>query len=110
MAARIVRMICGIAAAPANFRLAAVPSPNVSGGVRWPQRVTVTLDDDLDGRPADQTVRFAVGGASYEIDLSRKNAAAFGKQLAPFIEHARKAGRAQPGRPARTTAGRQRSG
>jgi hypothetical protein len=23
------------------------------------QRVTVTLDDDLDGGPADQTVRFA---------------------------------------------------
>jgi len=74
------------------------------------QRVTVTLDDDLDGGPADQTVRFAVGGASYEIDLSKKNAAAFRKQLAPFIEHARKAGRAQPRRPARTTASRQRSG
>ncbi len=60
------------------------------------QRVTVILEDDLDGGPADQTVRFAVGGAAYEIDLSKKNAAAFRKQLAPFIEHARKAGRAQP--------------
>jgi len=74
------------------------------------QRVTVALEDDLDGGPADQTVRFAFGGADYEIDLSKKNAAAFRKQVAPFIEHARKAGRHQPARPARTVASRQRSG
>jgi hypothetical protein len=74
------------------------------------QKVTVALEDDLDGGPADETVRFAFGGAAYEIDLSRKNAAAFRQQLAPFIEHARKAGRAQPRRPARTAAARQRSG
>jgi hypothetical protein len=43
-------------------------------------------------------VRYAVEGADYEIDLSAKNATAFCKQLAPRIEHARRAGRA-PGRP-----------
>jgi hypothetical protein len=32
------------------------------------------------------------------------------KQFAPFIEHARKAGRGQPRRPGRTAASRQRSG
>jgi hypothetical protein len=74
------------------------------------QRVTVALEDDLDGGPADETVRFAFGGADYEIDLSKKNAAAFRKKFAPFVEHARKAGRAQPRRPARTVASRQRSG
>ena len=74
------------------------------------QRVTVTLEDDLDGGPADQTVRFAFGGAAYEIDLSKRNAAAFRKQLAPFIEHARKTGRGQPRRPARAAASRPRSG
>ena len=74
------------------------------------QRVTVTLEDDLDGGPADQTMRFAFGGAEYEIDLSAKNGTAFRKQLAPFIERARKTGRAQPRRPARTAASRQRSG
>ena len=73
------------------------------------QRVTVALEDDLDGGPAAETVRFAFDGAEYEIDLSKKNAAAFGKQLAPYIEHARKAGRAQPRRGGRTSAGRQRS-
>jgi Lsr2 len=74
------------------------------------QRVTVTLEDDLDGGPADETVRFGFGGADYEIDLSTKNAVAFRKQLAPFIEHARKAGRAQRHRSARSAAGRLRSG
>jgi hypothetical protein len=71
------------------------------------QRVTVTLEDDLSGGPAEETVRFAFAGADYEIDLSTKNATAFRKKLAPFIEHARKAGRRQPGRAA---ASRQRSG
>jgi len=74
------------------------------------QRVTVALEDDLDGGPADETVRFAFGAADYEIDLSKKNAAAFRKKLAPFVEHARKAGRAQPRRASRTAASRQRSG
>ena len=74
------------------------------------QRVTVALEDDLDGGPADETLRFAFGGSDYEIDLSKKNAAAFRKQLAPFVEHARRAGRAQPRRTSRTAASRQRSG
>jgi len=80
------------------------------GEVEMAQRVTVALEDDLDGGPADETLRFAFGGADYEIDLSKKNAAAFRKQLAPFVEHARKAGRAQSRRPSRTAASRQRSG
>ena len=53
-------------------------------------------------------MRFAFDGTGYEIDLNAKNAAAFGKQLAPYLEHARRAGRAQPRRPGR--ANRQRSG
>jgi len=72
------------------------------------QKVTVSLEDDLTGGPAKQTVRFAFDGTDYEIDLNAKNAAAFGKQLAPYLEHARRAGRAQPRRPGR--ANRQRSG
>ena len=52
---------------------------------------------------------FAVEGTEYEIDLSAKNAATFRKQLAHYIEHARKAGRA-PAPGGRTAASRQRSG
>jgi len=37
-------------------------------------KITVALEDDLDGGPADETVRFAVGGVEYEIDLNKKNA------------------------------------
>ena len=73
------------------------------------QRVIVTLEDDLSGGPADETVRFAFGGAEYEIDLTAKNAKAFRKKLAPFIEHARKAGRGQRRRPGRTASSRERS-
>jgi hypothetical protein len=74
------------------------------------QKMTVALEDDLDGGPADETVRFGLGGADYEIDLSKKNAAAFRRKIAPFIAHARKAGRGQRRRPGRTFAGRGRSG
>ena len=74
------------------------------------QKITVELQDDLDGGPADETVRFGVDSAEYEIDLSKKNAAAFRKKLAPFIDHARKAGRGQRRRPGRTAASRDRSG
>jgi hypothetical protein len=72
-------------------------------------KITVALEDDLDGGPANETVRFGLGRAQYEIDLSKKNARAFRKKLAPFVEHARKAGLGQRRRPARTASSRQRS-
>lgn len=73
-------------------------------------KITVALADDFDGGPADETVRFALGGTRYEIDLNTKHAWVFRKQLAPFVEHARKAGPGQRRRPARTASSRQRSG
>ena len=74
------------------------------------QKITVALEDDLDGGPADETVRFGVGGSEYEIDLSTKNATAFRRQFAPFIEHARRAGRGQRRRPGRPASSREHSG
>lgn len=71
-------------------------------------KITVTLEDDLEGGPAVETVRFGIGGTDYEIDLNKKNAAAFRRKLAPFIEHARRAGHDQRRRAARTAAGRER--
>ena len=73
------------------------------------QKVTVTMEDDLDGGPADETVRFGLGGAEYEIDLSKQNATALRRTLAPFIGHARKAGRGPRRRPGRTASSRERS-
>jgi hypothetical protein len=74
------------------------------------QRVSVELEDDLDGGPADETLRFGLGGSEYEIDLSKKNASRFRRQIAPYIEHSRRAGRGQRRRSARTSSGRERSG
>jgi nucleoid-associated protein Lsr2 len=73
-------------------------------------RVIVELEDDLDGGPADETMRFGLDGTDYEIDLSQKNVRAFRRQLAPFVEQARKAGRAAGRRALRTAASRERGG
>jgi hypothetical protein len=74
------------------------------------QKITVTLEDDLEGGPADQTVRFGLDGAEYEIDLSTSNATAFRERLAPFTQSARKAGRRPRSRSGRSAADRERSG
>ena len=71
-------------------------------------KITVALEDDLDGGPADETVRFMVDGTEYEIDLNKKNAAGLRKKLAPFVEHARRAGRGQRRRAVRSAASRER--
>jgi hypothetical protein len=59
------------------------------------KKVTVVEEivDDLDGGKADATVSFALDGTSYEIDLTNKNAAKLRDTLAPWVGHARKAGR-----------------
>jgi nucleoid-associated protein Lsr2 len=76
--------------------------------VMMAQKITVVLEDDLDGGPADETMQFEIGGSAYEIDLSKKNAAEFRQQLGPFIEHARKAGRGRDRRPVRSASSRER--
>jgi hypothetical protein len=106
----IMGVICGVAAVADDDRCVRCRDTSQLWEVEMAQRVTVALEDDLDGGPADETVRFGLGGAEYEIDLSKKNASAFRKQFMPFIEQARKFGRGQPRRSARTAASRQRSG
>lgn len=54
-------------------------------------KTVVELFDDLDGGRADETVRFALDGVEYEIDLSRANAAALRDVLAEFVSHAHRA-------------------
>ena len=54
------------------------------------QQVIVTVTDDLDGSAADETVRFDLDGAGYEIDLNEKNAAALRKALGRYVAAARK--------------------
>ena len=52
----------------------------------------VEVVDDFDGSPADQTVRFAFNGASYEIDLSREHFEEFAEAIQPYIKAGRKTG------------------
>jgi hypothetical protein len=81
--------------------------PNTSEGIRMAQRVNIVLEDDIDGSEADETVSFALDGATYEIDLSSANAAQLRDSLATYIGHARRAGgRRAAGRPASRATGK----
>jgi hypothetical protein len=52
---------------------------------------TVTrLIDDLDGGEAHETVKFALDGQAYEIDLSSKNASKLRTALAPYLDSAKR--------------------
>ena len=51
------------------------------------------LVDDLDGGDADETVKFALDGIQYEIDLSKKNAAKLRDVIAPYVASGSKVGR-----------------
>lgn len=57
------------------------------------QSTVVYLTDDLDGSDADETVRFALDGKSYEIDLNKKNATAFRRAFKRYVDAGRSAGR-----------------
>lgn len=54
------------------------------------QRVHIVLEDDIDGGTAEETVRFGLDGAMYEIDLSTANAAKLRDVLAPYVGVARR--------------------
>ena len=56
------------------------------------QKVHITLEDDLDGGDASETVSFGLDGRSYEIDLNNKNAKALRDALAKYVGAARRAG------------------
>lgn len=69
------------------------------------QTVKIILEDDLEGGPADETVRFALDGGQYEIDLNSTNATKLRDALRPYVSKARRAsaksGRGATTRPAR---------
>ena len=56
-------------------------------------QTVVQLVDDVDGKPADETVTFGLDGREYEIDLSEKNAKALRTALEPWAGAARRVGR-----------------
>jgi hypothetical protein len=64
------------------------------------QKIQTLFIDELDGSPAEGTVRFALDGTSYEIDLSGEHAQALRGALSRYIDAARRAPGTQ--RPARS--------
>jgi hypothetical protein len=64
-----------------------------SEGKSVAKRTIHVLVDDLDGGEADETVKFAIDGVQYEIDLSKKNAAKIREVLAPYVAVGTRVGR-----------------
>ena len=75
---------------------------NEWNGVHVAQKIQTLFIDDIDGSEAEGTVRFALDGADYEIDLNAKNAEALRKALSRYVEAARRSGGTASRRPARS--------
>ena len=68
------------------------------------QKIQVLFTDDIDGGEAEGTVRFAIDGTDYEIDLSAHHDEELRGIFKNYIAHARKVGgtaRRSAGRAAR---------
>ena len=84
--------------------------PRLPGGLESVP-VTARRQDDIDGGAANETVRFGLGGADYEIDLSTQEH----RRLRQAVRHRSSSMPARRGEfeghaPARSAASRQRSG
>ena len=70
------------------------------------QQIQTLFIDDIDGGPAEGTVRFGLDGTDYEIDLSAAHNEELHKVLSGYVTHARKsAGTARRGPRGRRPAG-----
>ena len=56
------------------------------------QKIQTLFIDDIDGGEAEGTVRFALDGSEYEIDLSAKHSEELHTALGKYVTHARKVG------------------
>jgi Lsr2 len=56
------------------------------------QKIQVLFTDDIDGGEAEGTVRFAIDGTDYEIDLSAQHNEELRGIFKNYIAHARKTG------------------
>jgi hypothetical protein len=65
------------------------------------QKIQTLFIDDLDGSPAEGTIRFGLDGTEYEIDLNEEHAKALRDALARYVGAARRASGAAR-RPARS--------
>ena len=56
------------------------------------QKIQTLFIDDIDGGAAEGTVRFALDGTEYEIDLNAKHSDELRSALGKYVTHARKVG------------------
>jgi nucleoid-associated protein Lsr2 len=56
------------------------------------QKIQTLFIDDLDGSPAEGTVRFGLDGAEYWIDLNEEHAKALRDALASYVSAGRRVG------------------
>jgi hypothetical protein len=56
------------------------------------QKITTLFIDDIDGGEAEGTVRFALDGTEYEIDLNARHGEELRSALGKYVTHARRAG------------------
>jgi hypothetical protein len=56
------------------------------------QKIQTLFIDDIDGGAAEGTVRFALDGTDYEIDLNQKHSEELRSALGKYVSHARKVG------------------
>ena len=68
------------------------------------QKIQTLFIDDIDGGAAEGTVRFALDGTDYEIDLNTKHSEELRSSLGKYVSHTRKMGGS--GRRAGRAAGR----
>ncbi len=61
------------------------------------KQVITSLIDDIDGKPASQTIEFGIDGVSYSIDLSDRNADRLRAALHPYIDAGNRVGRVAGG-------------
>ena len=56
------------------------------------QKIQTLFIDDIDGGTAEGTVRFALDGTEYEIDLNAKHSEELRSAIGKYVTHARKVG------------------
>jgi hypothetical protein len=67
------------------------------------QRIVVRLVDDLDGSPANQTVKFGLDGVTFEIDLNDEHAEELRAVLARYVAASRRTRGGGSSRPAKSS-------
>ena len=78
------------------------PLFNEMNGVHVAQKIQTLFIDDIDGSTAEGTIRFALDGTDYEIDLNTAHAEALRKAMAKYVDAARRSsGTAAARRPVR---------